>query len=784
MSSQPPADPWVRARLESRLFAGMLALVVMIGLSARAESELSSDPGGDKVAPGLRQQIPGPDQTNEPALPGFPPEAPLSLTDSEKAWLADHKTIRVGFDAYYPPYSFLNENGDFEGLAVDVIQLLAHRIGVTIEVSPTALWKDLVDAARRHEVDVVATMGRQPDREQWFLFTRPYIFKSLVIMTRKETTGIHRPEDLAGKQVAVVKGYQYVQPFLKQYPTIQPCYVDTMLDGLNAVSVGQADAAITYVGAGHYLKTRHQLANLKFAAVIERDRFTESMAVRKDWPELAAILDKALASISAEEMAELNRRWSGPEPIIGIDRRTVFLYLASGLGIVLLVAMAAMAWGRALKRAVHRRTAELRQELVAREKAEAALRVNEERMRLFFDRQITGMAITSPEKGWLQVNDALCQMLGYTREELIRLTWAELTHPDDHALDATQFNRLLAGEIEAYAFDKRFLRKDGSVVHTSLSIGCVRRSDGAVDYVLATLVDITDRKQTEEVVRQLHAELLQHAAELEGRVADRTRELQDTQAALLNMVEDLNEMEIAKERAEAADQVKSMFLATMSHELRTPLNSILGFTGILLQELPGPLNPEQIKQLKMVQGSARHLLSLINDVLDISKIEAGELTVSPDRFDLRATIERAIATIRPLAETKRLALRLEVSPAIGELVSDVRRVEQILLNLLNNAVKFTETGTVSLTADVVGARIWLQITDTGIGIKPEDLDTLFQPFQQVENGMARRHEGTGLGLVICRRLAGLLGGEIQVASEPGCGSTFTVLLPAHPHPTP
>lgn len=276
----------------------------------------------------------------------------------------------------------------------------------------------------------------------------------------------------------------------------------------------------------------------------------------------------------------------------------------------------------------------------------------------------------------------------------------------------------------------------------------------------ALSIELAERKQAEELIRELDKDLKRHNEELEQRVAERTAEL-----------------EVAKERAESADRVKSAFLATMSHELRTPLNSIIGFTGIMLQGLAGPLNAEQAKQLGMVQGSARHLLALINDVLDISKIEARELKVAIAPFNLRATIERSIATVRPLAESRNLSLRMEVSPEIGELVSDARRVEQILLNLLNNAIKFTEQGGVVLTADLEDEKVRVRITDTGIGIKAEDLAGLFRPFQQVVNGLSRSHEGTGLGLVICRRLAGLLGGEIRVESQPGKGSTFTVILP-------
>jgi hypothetical protein len=244
------------------------------------------------------------------------------------------------------------------------------------------------------------------------------------------------------------------------------------------------------------------------------------------------------------------------------------------------------------------------------------------------------------------------------------------------------------------------------------------------------------------------------------------------------------ELAAEKDRAESADHLKSAFLATMSHELRTPLNSIIGFTGILLQGLAGPLNDEQRKQLGIVRDSARHLLALINDVLDISKIEAGQLNVAREPFDLRASIARVDGMVRPLAEKKSLALRTDLATEIGEWTGDARRVEQILLNLLNNAVKFTERGEVALRGRFDGDRLVLDVSDTGIGIRPEDIEQLFQPFRQVDSGLSRRHEGTGLGLAICRRLAALMGGDIAVQSEPGRGSVFTLSLPASGAPPP
>jgi two-component system sensor histidine kinase/response regulator len=382
-------------------------------------------------------------------------------------------------------------------------------------------------------------------------------------------------------------------------------------------------------------------------------------------------------------------------------------------------------------------TVELRVEQRTRELAASAeqVRRTEAQFRSAFDDAAVGMSLLTLDGKFLRVNRSVCDLVGYPEAELLTRTFRDITHPDDAPGDRQLVARALAGEITTYRREKRYLHKAGHPVWVQVCVTYVPGPDGKPHHVVSQCQDITDRKRAEEAMRQ------------------------------------------AQLAAEAANRAKSEFLANMSHEIRTPMNGVLGMTDLLLNT---ELTADQRESLGMVKSSADALLTVINDILDFSKIEAGKMDLDPVPFSLRDQVGDALKALAPRAHGKGLELACDIPETVPDLiVGDPGRLRQVLTNLAGNAVKFTASGEVVVRAELVadpvnpdGVRLRFAVVDTGIGIAPDKLEAVFDPFTQADGSTTRKYGGTGLGLTISSRLVSLMGGRVWAESELGRGSTF------------
>jgi PAS domain S-box-containing protein len=347
--------------------------------------------------------------------------------------------------------------------------------------------------------------------------------------------------------------------------------------------------------------------------------------------------------------------------------------------------------------------------------------------------------------------------------------WAAAVHPDDAQPTVEAWNSAVA-ERRTFVFEHRVKRRDDIWrLFAIRAVPLFDRENGSIIEWVGVHTDITEQRKAEADVKAMNAEL-------ERRVASRTAALHDMAQQLER---DVIELEQARRQAEAATAAKGTFLANMSHEIRTPMNGVIGFTELLLA---GHLSAEQRRHAQIIADSSKAMMRLLNDILDLSKVEAGQITVTNEPFDLVHALKGCMKLIAPVVEHKGVGLECDFDPALPTVLKgDALRLRQIVLNLLGNAAKFTTEGTISLTACIPdGDQLVIEVRDTGIGISPERHQAIFEQFIQADSQTAGKFGGTGLGLAISSQLAVLMGGKITVESEVGIGTNFTLSLPLAP----
>ncbi len=383
--------------------------------------------------------------------------------------------------------------------------------------------------------------------------------------------------------------------------------------------------------------------------------------------------------------------------------------------------------------ALHRAAQEIQERARERDAAEASVRDSEAHLSGIFAQTGAGLCEAEMDGRIISANEHYCALVGRTRAELRTMRLRDIPHPDDAETNDAIVQQLVETG-EPVTAEKRFVRGDGGVVWVANTMSVIK---GSRDTVLSVAIDISAQKQVEA---DLHA---------------------------------------ARDIAEQANLAKSTFIANMSHELRTPLSAIIGYSEMLKEEVgDGGGDPDALEaDLGKIESNARHLLGLINDVLDLSKIESGKMEVFAEEFEIEPMVRDVAATIDSLIQKKHNTLVLEIGESLGSMHSDTTKIRQTLLNLLSNAAKFTEAGTITLAAERDATQIVFRVQDSGIGMTEEQLAKLFQRFSQADASTTRRFGGTGLGLSITKAFMSMLGGTIDVTSQPGHGSCFTVRLP-------
>jgi two-component system sensor histidine kinase EvgS len=654
----------------------------------------------------------------------------LQLSDHEERWLAQHPVVRVVVNEAFAPLTFFDNDGNFRGITADLLELIRLRTGLRFDIRRSRSDGEMVEQVNTGQADLIAALLPSAQREASLSFTRPYLQNSFILLTRKSSGSPTSLAQLQNQRLAIAQGNPMADDLRREFPQIKLIETPDTFSAAEMLAEGKAQGAVSsLVVANYFLSSQVFEHTLRISSTLGTRQAAFSLATGQDARELNAILDKALQSITPEELGIINSRWRGYSATSQHPWRNyhrLFFQIVIGAGVLLLISVA---WNAYMRRQIKQRQA-----------AERALNDQFEFMRSLVNGTPHPIYVRD-RQGLLQsCNDSYLKTFCVKREEVIGKSVLQGTL--SNAFEAREFQadyqRVVAEGIPLIL--DRPLHIGGRRLTIYHWIIPYRDSSGEVRGIIGGWIDISERRQL------------------------------------------FDELRCAKERADEANRAKSTFLATMSHEIRTPMNAVIGMLELTLKRIDDQ-HPDR-PAIDVAYNSAKDLLELIGDILDIARIESGRLSLSPERVNPREIVTSVIRIFEGLARQKNLELLLEFHPDNPRLdiVLDPLRFKQVLSNLISNAIKFTELGQVRIsvvlqpTDEPERIRMLLHVQDSGIGISEQDRQRLFEPFAQADHCEQSSRGGAGLGLVISRSLCEMMGGSLQLSSQPGIGTQVQVSL--------
>ena len=640
-----------------------------------------------------------------------------SLTQQERDWLKAHPVIRIGIDGAYAPYSFTDSDNQFVGVAPDILHLIEERLGIRFEPVPDLSWPEIVAGARQRSLDVIATAVITEERKTFLNFSQIYIPTPLVIMTRQTEDRVHSPADLKHRTVALVKGYSSSQRVMDEHPDAITHMVDTAIDGLRAVAVGDADAYVGVLGINVYLASKYGITNLRIAGKYDVETNGQRFGVRNDWPELVSILDKALNAIPETEKLEILKKWI-PVPSLALLSKEQIIILVMVL--VFVVLLLGITWIWVLRRQGKRLAREVRGQT-------RALHESERRLELAI--QGGGMAAWDIDfktkemivsQGWWSLMGLPERKDGNPRE-----AWLRHIHADDLEHVLAKEADFISGKLDRYEVEYRIVTQEGKINW---------------QVIRGSVVDLRENENSAHAV---------------------------------GLIQDITEHK-------KLDEIKNEFVSSVSHELRTPLTSIKGSLGLLAGGAMGVIPEKAQEILNIAYQNSERLNLLINDLLDMQKLQSGKVEFQMRPLVIKDLIIRALSANQGYADKYKVHFSWDPSEADEVTVNgDEHRLLQVFANLLSNAIKFSPPGEeVKISTSIVNRRVRVSVSDNGAGIPIEFKRHVFERFSQADSTDSKGKSGTGLGLAITKEIIERHNGVIGFENMPQSGAMFYFELPA------